>query len=324
MLDFPVNLIEKKLRCRRWISCCIVLLFFVLSFLIPFLIILTALYNECVHLYQFFPQFWSFISDSISDSVLLNSNIVSTLEAFLENSIFSGSENGSQLLSSIGYKIRNIFFSLLTEANRYLGQILLNLPKILLGIIINLYLVFFLLMRGENLYCFISWIIPLEPELKNSVILSTKKTLRAIIYGTVIIGLAEGIYGGAILYCLGYQSAILWGALMTVLSMIPVVGTNTALIPLSIFQLLLGNFWDSFIIIVFGVFGVLFSQNVIRVKIVGDLSGISLPLLIISTIGGITQWGIAGFVVGPIIASIFFTFLSESKKISDRKKNINK
>ena len=51
--------------------------------------------------------------------------------------------------------------------------------------------------------------------------------------------------------------------------------------------------------------GTIFSQNILRPKLIGDRTGLHPALVLVSTIGGLSWLGLIGFLVGPIIATLF-------------------
>jgi len=93
---------------------------------------------------------------------------------------------------------------------------------------------------------------------------------------------------------------------MFFLSMIPLIGITVVLIPFALFYILSGDVASGIVIIIVGVSGVTFTQNILKPKLVGDRSGLHQGIVLISSIGGISTFGIIGFIIGPLIATMFF------------------
>ena len=57
--------------------------------------------------------------------------------------------------------------------------------------------------------------------------------------------------------------------------------------------------------ILLGLGGVAITQNVVKPKLLGDRTGLNPALALLATIGGIAWLGLIGFLVGPLLASLF-------------------
>ena len=137
------------------------------------------------------------------------------------------------------------------------------------------------------------------------------KTMRATVYGTLVIGVLEGTYGGILFALLDIPSPILWGCLMILLSILPLVGTNAVLFPAALFHLITGNWTGGLLLLILGSGAILVSQNIIRPKFVGTRSGVHPAIIVVSTIGGIAWLGLIGFLIGPLVASLFITLWNQ-------------
>ena len=102
----------------------------------------------------------------------------------------------------------------------------------------------------------------------------------------------------------GIPSAALWGLIMVVLSALPMVGINVAIVPAGVVLIIMGDIGRGVGLIVAGVAGVVLSQNVLRPKLVGDRSGLHPALVLLATLGGLAWLGLIGFVIGPILATL--------------------
>lgn len=108
-------------------------------------------------------------------------------------------------------------------------------------------------------------------------------------------------------WVLGIDGALLWGVLMAFLSLLPAVGAALIWLPVAAYLLVIGAFWHGIILILFGVFVMGLIDNVLRPILVGKDTKIPDYLVLISTLGGLTVFGINGFVIGPLIAALFMS-----------------
>ena len=112
---------------------------------------------------------------------------------------------------------------------------------------------------------------------------------------------------GVALAVAGIQGAAFWGTVMTVLSIIPGVGTALVWGPAVIYLLIIGKTASAILLAAFcgAVVGSL--DNVLRPRLVGKDAKLHDLLILLSTLGGLFMFGIVGFLIGPILAAIFVT-----------------
>jgi len=120
---------------------------------------------------------------------------------------------------------------------------------------------------------------------------------------------AQGAAGGLTLYISGVGSWLLWAFIMVILSIIPLVGTWLVLIPAAIIQVIVGNFWAGLGIFLSSTLIVSNLDHLIRPRVVGHGARIHDLLIFFATIGGLSYFGVMGFIIGPAIASILISML---------------
>lgn len=84
-----------------------------------------------------------------------------------------------------------------------------------------LYLLFFLLRDGHDLADKIRSKIPLADNQKTRLLTKFMGVIRATVKGNLVVALVQGGLGGLIFWFLGIEAALLWGAIMSVLSLLP-------------------------------------------------------------------------------------------------------
>ncbi len=180
---------------------------------------------------------------------------------------------------------------------------------------IMLYLMFFLLRDGLAMQSYVKRLIPLHGEHKTHLFEKFITVIRATVKGNLLVAMAQGALGGIIFAILGIQGAILWGVLMAFLSLLPAIGAAIIWFPVAIYFLVTGSVIEGVVLIVFG-FGVIgLVDNILRPILVGKDTKLPDYIVLITTIGGITAFGINGFVVGPLIAALFFAFWDQSPDV---------
>lgn len=130
-------------------------------------------------------------------------------------------------------------------------------------------------------------------------------TARATLRVTVLLGGLQGISGGIIFYITGIEGAMIWGLLMVVLAILPGVGCAIVWAPAGVIMLISGHLWEGVAILAFGIFVISLGDNLLRPMLIGGDVELHPLLIFLSTLGGLVGFGLSGFVMGPIIASLF-------------------
>jgi predicted PurR-regulated permease PerM len=180
---------------------------------------------------------------------------------------------------------------------------------LIVNLLITLFTMFYLFIDGKAFVHRINHLIPLRQEYKDLIYSRFLQTSRATIKATLLAGLVQGVLGGATLLIFGIKSWMLWGIVMVIMSVIPMMGAGTVLIPAGIIQIIIGNLWQGIGLIVISVVVISNIDSILRPRLVGRQAKMHDLVIFFSTIGGIAVFGIMGFIIGPVIAALFITLL---------------
>jgi len=175
----------------------------------------------------------------------------------------------------------------------------------LANFLLVLLLMFFMFYGGRAMATGIYDVLPISNRELREIAQDARRTTAATLISTFLIGIMEGSYGAILFLIFGLPSPVIWGVVIMVLSMIPLIGTNLVLVPAGIILIVTGRLGAGILIVILGLGGVAITQNVIKPKLLGDRSGLNPALALLATIGGIAWLGLIGFLVGPLIASLF-------------------
>jgi predicted PurR-regulated permease PerM len=172
---------------------------------------------------------------------------------------------------------------------------------------ILLYTMFFFLLDGPRLLEKMLFYLPLEDEDERRLLDRFTSVTRATIKGTAVIGIIQGGAAGIALAVVGIPSAVFWGTIMTVLSIIPGIGTALVWVPAAIILATQGMWGKAIGLVVFCGLVVGSVDNLLRPRLVGKDTEMHDLMILLSTLGGIALFGITGFILGPIVAALFVT-----------------
>jgi len=190
-----------------------------------------------------------------------------------------------------------------------------NVISFFVSLFIFIYLTFFFLKDGEKILQNCMDAFPMKNEDESYLLNVFQKTTRATIKGTVIVALAQGFLGYLTLILIEIDGALIWGFVMALLSIIPAVGTILVWLPIALVLFLNGEVMDASLLIFSGIFIIGMIDNLLRPILIGKETKIPDYLILLTTIGGISIFGITGFIVGPIIASLFISVWSLSSRV---------
>lgn len=175
---------------------------------------------------------------------------------------------------------------------------------------IMIYTLYYFLKDGHKILDKLQLLSPLGNRYEEALYGRFVSATRATLKSTLIIGGIQGAIGGTLFWITGIPAPLVWGFVMTVLSIIPAVGSFVVWLPAALIMLALGNIWQGVTILFVGAIVISFIDNVLRPPLIGHDIQMHPLLIFFATIGGLIIFGISGFIIGPIIAALFFAVLS--------------
>lgn len=218
-------------------------------------------------------------------------------------------------LISIQTKISNFpflnkfdFDSLIKSGASMVANSLLNLTKQIPSLIISIMVLVF-----GIYYILIDWD-PLIKELKKYLSLKEKdktakdKTAKEIssitqnlIYGTLLIALIEFIVAVIGFYFSGVTAYLLIPVAIFFFAFIPGLGPTIVWIPMAIYYAIVQNWPTAIGVLITGIILSTFVDTIIRTKILGKKTKTNPLIMLVGILGGISLFGIFGFIIGPLI-----------------------
>jgi predicted PurR-regulated permease PerM len=180
-----------------------------------------------------------------------------------------------------------------------------NTLRFAIGFGVMLYLVFFLLRDGIAISRRIREAVPLEEMHKRKLLSRFATVVRATVKGNVAVAVVQGLLGGLAFFVLGIKGALLWGTLMAFLSLLPAIGSALVWVPVAVYFLLAGPLWKAIVLTIFCTLVMGAVDNILRPVLVRKDTRLPDWVVLISTLGGVSVFGINGFVIGPLIAALF-------------------
>jgi predicted PurR-regulated permease PerM len=150
---------------------------------------------------------------------------------------------------------------------------------------------------------------PLPVEYEKKLFYKFKEISLATLYGIFLTSIVQGIIGGIGFVIVGVPNALFWGTAIAVFSLIPVVGTSVVWLPASVLMVATGNHVGGIFLFFWGLLIVSTVDNFLRAFLIGGRTKMNQLLTFLSVFGGIWMFGLVGVIFGPLILTLFFTFL---------------
>jgi predicted PurR-regulated permease PerM len=170
-----------------------------------------------------------------------------------------------------------------------------------------LYVLFFFLRDGEHVLAAVSDAIPLGEGRQRALFARFAGVTRATLKGTLLVGAVQGTLGGILFWALGIRAPIFWGVIMTMLSLLPMLGPPLVWAPAALILMATGSVMKGVILLVGGALVVGMADNILRPILVGRETRMPDYMVLLSTLGGLSVFGLSGFVAGPVLAALFLS-----------------
>ena len=274
-------------------SVCAVIIFLLITLIIilPGSIMGSLLFSESMHVYE---------SHSTDGGTI--ENIVKSITGAVQDNPYVArlhidEQFWTEKFSEIARGISNYIFVQLKAVTQ-------NTLVFVVQFAVMLYTLFFFIRDGDKFLGMAMRVLSLGQEREKVLYERFVATARATLKVTMIIGGLQGSLGGLMFWVTGIEGALVWGVVMILFSIVPVVGCSIIWIPAGVIMLLMGHFWKGILILAFGVFVISMVDNLLRPILLGRDVQMHPLLIFLSTLGGLSLFGFSGFVIGPIITSL--------------------
>lgn len=207
---------------------------------------------------------------------------------------------------------------------KHSADISLSLANNVLSFFLTLFIMFYFYLDGPRiLERIIKWS-PLKDEYERILIAKFVSVSKGTLKGILMIGIIQGILGALLFWAVGLPSPVFLGVLMVFASIVPAVGTAAIWGPAGLILLIQGRFGAGAAVILCGAIVIGSVDNFVRPILVGKDIKMHDLLVLLSTLGGLGLFGLSGFIIGPIIASMFLSIWNIFEEVFAKELALNK
>ena len=265
----------------------------------PLLLVTKLAVSEIINTYQLIDS-----GDLKNDTLTLKDKTLNLAESY---TLPVGVVNPTELIHKID--INNLvkqISSLTTLVAKYIYQ---GMSQLLFTLFITFFCLYYFFKDNKKLVAKILDLSPLKNSQEKKLLKNFIEISRATLKGSLVIAAVQGFLTTILFVFTGVSSAVLLGIVATLFALIPMVGTAIIWVPAGIIMLIMGNIWQGITILLFGAIVIGMIDNILRPQLVGNSTSLHPLIIFLSTLGGISFFGLTGFLLGPVTAVLFLNLL---------------
>ena len=184
-----------------------------------------------------------------------------------------------------------------------IGSTLADRAGMVLQLVLTILTLFYFLRDGRRLPDRLRGLLPLSDVEASQLFGRIAETIAATVYGTLALAVAQGVLGGLMFRALGLPAPVLWGVVMGVLSLLPLLGAALIWAPAALALAVTGHAGKALILAAWGSVIAAAVDNFLYRRLIGGLRLHTLPVFF-AVLGGIAMFGISGIIIGPVTLAV--------------------
>lgn len=307
IITYP--LYEKLIaRChgREIVAAVLMMAALVLALIIPLLGLIFSLTREAAQAYQYLERVSSGTSGLVLTDILNHPVMVLLREKI------------RPLTGPLDLDLNEVVLPAIKKGVSYILNYSTGIVKNFLAFLFKLGLMlitlFFIYKDGKRFLDRFWLVIPIGETLRSAISSTVVRVLGAVMYGVILTCLLQGTLGGLGFWVAGLPSPLLFGTLMAICALIPLIGTALIWLPGAIYLLTQGQTLHGMLLIAWGVVVVSGIDNIIRPLFISGKAKLPILVIVFGVLGGILAFGLTGVVAGPVILAIIMVFFDACRK----------
>lgn len=196
----------------------------------------------------------------------------------------------------------------------HLGSVFSGVATVGLNIFISLAALFFFLRDGEHFRRALLNLSPLHDADDVTILNHLDRVINSVIKGALLVAVIQGVLAGLGYFIFGVTAPALWGAATAVTALIPGIGTAVIFVPAVLYLYVAGHGSAALGLLIWGVIIVGGIDNILKPQLISNAVGIHPFLILLSVLGGLSIFGIYGFLLGPLLLGLMFALFDLYKK----------
>jgi predicted PurR-regulated permease PerM len=170
--------------------------------------------------------------------------------------------------------------------------------------LVAVFALFFALRDRARLLAGLRGVLPLDRTEADALFRRVDDAVHATVYGTIMAAVVQGVTGGLLFWALGIQAAVLWGAAMFVLGVLPFLGAFLVWVPAAVWLATADRWGAAFLLAGWGLLMAGPVCNWLYAHFAAGRMKIHPVPSLIAFVGGLAVFGVSGMVIGPVIVAV--------------------
>ena len=189
------------------------------------------------------------------------------------------------------------------------GRVFLGAFGAVVGFVLMIFMLFFFIRDGEVLVNTVRELIPMQQPQKDRLFDHLAGVTRAMVYGTGLTALIQGVLVGLAFLFVGLESPVVFGVLAALAALIPFGGTALVWIPGAIVLAIQGRWGATIFMLVWGGLLVSLVDNVVRPMLVSGRAPVGTLTVFLGVLGGLAAFGAIGLFLGPVVLALIIALV---------------
>lgn len=189
------------------------------------------------------------------------------------------------------------------------GGFVLSALGTLVAFFFMLFLLFFMLRDGRDMFARAQRLIPVPAEHREQLFTHLASVTRGVFYGIGLTAIVQGVLVAIGFAIATLPSPVVFGVLAAILALLPAGGAAIVWIPGVIYLAATGRWGMAVFLVVWGVV-VSTSDNILRPVLVARYAPVSAFTVFVGVVGGIAAFGTIGIVIGPVFLALVEAILN--------------
>ena len=266
----------------RWLAALLLMITSLIILVLPFVWLGSILVNRVVPF--------------ITNPAFINNSFIK-IQSFLKD------KTGSDVLSEGNFS--NILSSVTGALPRFLGSTLL----VITNIAIAYFLLYFMLVSSNSMELWLRKNLPLKNRNSDKLLTEVRGMVLSNAIGIPVLAFVQGVIAIIGYMIFGINEPVLWGIITGVCSVVPVVGTMLAWVPITLYLFATGHNNAGIGMLFWGLIPIGASDNVIRFLLQKKLADVHPIITVLGVIIGVNLFGFIGLIYGPLLISVFILLI---------------
>lgn len=297
-MTYPVYAWLLRRTRRPVLAASLMLLLLTVAVLVPLAVLLAALVTQVQDLVA---------SAGVADPQAILDQLADRINALLGLPPQDGNSPGSSLVNDVYDNLRDT----LTEWVRGLPR---ELAEGVIGVFLLAYVLFYSYTDGARWVQALRELLPMQADHRETLFREVGHVIRGVMYGTILMSALQASLAAIGFYIFGVPNIALWSVLVFILALLPLVGAPMIWVPWGLYLISIGETFNGVGLLLYSAVLVNGIEHVIRPKLIGTVADIHPLIVLLGVVGGLVVFGFIGFILGPLVLSVFMTVLNLYRK----------